>query len=81
TSPVQQIVSLIRERQAQFRLTRGLWEHTLRHLIHAYEYLCHVGEARQWTEGCLDHELEFGVVEMEEGLRNGVVLAKRVRVF
>ena len=32
-------------------------------------------------EGCLDEELEFGVVEMEEGLRNGVVLAKLVRVF
>ncbi|KAJ4478054.1 hypothetical protein J3R30DRAFT_3478811, partial [Lentinula aciculospora] len=49
------------------RLTRGLWADTQRHLIQAYEYLC--------------HELGFGVVEMEEGLRNGVVLAKLVRVF
>ncbi|KAJ3757022.1 ras GTPase-activating protein [Lentinula raphanica] len=63
------------------RLTRGLWADTQRHLIQAYEYLCHVGEAQQWIEGCLDQELEFGVVEMEEGLRNGVVLAKLVRVF
>jgi Ras GTPase-activating-like protein IQGAP2/3 len=40
-----------------------------------------VGEAQQWIEGCLGEELEFGVVEMEEGLRNGVVLAKLVRAF
>ncbi|KAJ4471160.1 hypothetical protein J3R30DRAFT_3528280 [Lentinula aciculospora] len=50
------------------RLTRGLWADTQRHLI-------------QWIEGYLDQELGFGVVEMEEGLRNGVVLAKLVRVF
>lgn len=63
------------------RLTRGLWADVQRNLIQAYEYLCHVGEAQQWIEGCLGEELEFGVVEMEEGLRNGVVLAKLVRVF
>ncbi|THV08575.1 ras GTPase-activating protein [Dendrothele bispora CBS 962.96] len=63
------------------RLTRGLWADTQRHLIQAYEYLCHVGEAQQWIEGCLGEELGFGVVEMEDELRNGVVLAKLVRVF
>ncbi|OCH90975.1 hypothetical protein OBBRIDRAFT_729743 [Obba rivulosa] len=63
------------------RLTRGLWADVQRHLLQAYEYLCHVGEAQQWIEGCLGEELDFGVVEMEEGLRNGVVLAKLVRVF
>ncbi|KAI0774141.1 hypothetical protein C8Q74DRAFT_1200411 [Fomes fomentarius] len=63
------------------RLTRGLWADVQRHLIQAYEYLCHVGEAKEWIEGCLGNELPFGVVEMEEQLRNGVVLAKLVRVF
>ena len=63
------------------RFTRGLWADTQRHLIQAYEYLCHVGEAQQWIEGCLGEELGFGVVDMEESLRNGVVLAKLVRVF
>lgn len=63
------------------RLLDGLWADTQRHLIHAYEYLCHVGEAQQWIEGCLGEELEFGVVEMEDRLRNGVVLAKLVRAF
>lgn len=63
------------------RLTRGLWADQQRQFIQAYEYLCHVGEAQQWIEGCLGEELGFGVVEMEEGLRNGVVLAKLVRAF
>lgn len=63
------------------RLGRGLWADTQRQHLQAYEYLCHVGEAQQWIEGCLEEELGFGVVEMEEGLRNGVVLAKLVRVF
>ena len=63
------------------RSTRGLWADTQRHLMQAYEYLCHVGEAQQWIEGCLGEELGFGIVDMEESLRNGVVLAKLVRVF
>ena len=63
------------------RLTRGLWADVQRNLLQAYEYLCHVGEAQQWIEGCLGEELGFGVVEMEEEMRNGVVLAKLVRVF
>ncbi|KAG2156042.1 ras GTPase-activating protein [Suillus clintonianus] len=63
------------------RLTRGLWADVQRNLLQAYEYLCHVGEAQQWIEGCIGEELGFGVVEMEEGMRNGVVLARLVRVF
>ncbi|RXW25183.1 hypothetical protein EST38_g699 [Candolleomyces aberdarensis] len=63
------------------RLLGSNWADKQRHLIQAYEYLCHVGEAQQWIEGCLGEELGFGVVEMEEGLRNGVVLAKLVRAF
>lgn len=59
----------------------GLWADQQRHLLRAYEYLCHVGEAQQWIEGCLGEELGFGVVEMEESLRNGVVLAKLARTF
>ncbi|KAI1789553.1 hypothetical protein LXA43DRAFT_892818 [Ganoderma leucocontextum] len=63
------------------RLTRGLWADVQRHLIQAYEYLCHVGEAKEWIEGCLGEELPYGVVEMEEQLRNGIALARLVRVF
>ncbi|KAF7332186.1 RAS GTPase-activating protein [Mycena kentingensis (nom. inval.)] len=60
---------------------RGNWTDIARHNLRAYEYLCHVGEAQQWIEGCLGGELGIGVVEMEEALRNGVILAKLVRVF
>ena len=63
------------------KLRGGLWADVQRHLLQTYEYLCHVGEAQQWIEGCLGEELGFGVVEMEEGLRNGVVLAKLARVY
>lgn len=52
-----------------------------RHELAAYNYLCHVGEAQQWIEGCLDEELQFGVTELEDGLRDGVVLAKLARVY
>ncbi|TFK28757.1 IQ domain-containing protein-containing RasGAP [Coprinopsis marcescibilis] len=62
-------------------LLGSIWADKQRHLIQAYEYLCHVGEAQQWIEGCIGEELDFGVIEMEEGLRNGVVLAKLVRTF
>lgn len=62
------------------KLTMG-WMDRQRKELGAYEYLCHVGEAQQWIEGCLDEELGFGVVEMEEGMRDGVALAKLARVY
>lgn len=66
---------------AATKFTIGLWADVQRHLLQAYEYLCHVGEAQQWIEGCLQEELPFGIVEMDEGLRNGVVLAKLARIW
>lgn len=63
------------------RLFGGSWADKQRHLLQAYEYLCHVGEAQQWIEGCLGEELECGVVELEDTLQNGVILARLVRVF
>ncbi|WVQ78096.1 hypothetical protein IAT38_000177 [Cryptococcus sp. DSM 104549] len=63
------------------RLLQTNWMDKNRKQLGSYEYLCHVGEAQQWIEGCLDEELPFGVTEMEEGLRDGVVLAKLARVY
>jgi Ras GTPase-activating-like protein IQGAP2/3 len=57
------------------------WMDKQRKALVAYEYLCHVGEAQQWIEGCLGEELGWGVVEMEEEMRDGVALAKLVRVY
>lgn len=63
------------------RLLQSNWMDRKRHDLAAYEYLCHVGEAQQWVEGCLGEETGFGVTEMEDGLRDGVVLAKLARAF
>nr|XP_018903621.1 PREDICTED: ras GTPase-activating-like protein IQGAP1 [Bemisia tabaci] len=41
----------------------------------AYEYLCHLEEAKVWLEQCLKEPLP-PATELEENLRNGVVLAK-----
>ena len=41
----------------------------------AYEYLCHLEEAKNWMEDCLKISLP-AATELEENLRNGVVLAK-----
>ncbi|XP_054279057.1 ras GTPase-activating-like protein IQGAP1 [Macrosteles quadrilineatus] len=41
----------------------------------AYEYLCHLEEARKWMEAVLREELP-PCTELEEYLRNGVILAK-----
>ncbi|XP_053858985.1 ras GTPase-activating-like protein IQGAP2 isoform X2 [Vidua macroura] len=46
----------------------------------AYEYLCHLEEAKRWMEVCLDEELP-PTMELEEGLRNGVYLAKLAKFF
>ncbi|XP_045439224.1 ras GTPase-activating-like protein IQGAP3 isoform X2 [Pipistrellus kuhlii] len=41
----------------------------------AYQYLCRLEEAKRWMEACLKEELP-PPVELEENLRNGVLLAK-----
>ncbi|KAG9489242.1 hypothetical protein GDO78_005307 [Eleutherodactylus coqui] len=46
----------------------------------AYEYLCHLEEAKRWMEACLMEDLP-PTTELEEGLRNGVYLAKLGNFF
>ncbi|XP_063295545.1 ras GTPase-activating-like protein IQGAP3 [Pelobates fuscus] len=46
----------------------------------AYQYLCHLEEAKRWMESCLNEELP-PPTEMEEGLRNGVIFAKLGHFF
>uniref|UniRef100_A0A3Q4B9D8 Uncharacterized protein n=1 Tax=Mola mola TaxID=94237 RepID=A0A3Q4B9D8_MOLML len=41
----------------------------------AYQYLCRLEEAKRWMETCLGEELP-APTELEEALRNGVILAK-----
>uniref|UniRef100_A0A4W3GVW6 IQ motif containing GTPase activating protein 2 n=1 Tax=Callorhinchus milii TaxID=7868 RepID=A0A4W3GVW6_CALMI len=51
-----------------------------RHQNIAYEYLCHLEEAKQWIEACLNEELP-PTTELEEALRNGVYLVKLASFF
>uniref|UniRef100_A0AAR2INF2 IQ motif containing GTPase activating protein 3 n=1 Tax=Pygocentrus nattereri TaxID=42514 RepID=A0AAR2INF2_PYGNA len=46
----------------------------------AYQYLCRLEEAKRWMEACLDEELP-APTELEEALRNGVLLAKLGHCF
>ncbi|KAL0979273.1 hypothetical protein UPYG_G00183070 [Umbra pygmaea] len=46
----------------------------------AYEYLCHLEEAKQWMEACVEEQLP-PTTELEEGLRNGVYLGKLATFF
>ncbi|EGD72352.1 hypothetical protein PTSG_00372 [Salpingoeca rosetta] len=46
----------------------------------AYEYLCHLEEARKWLEACLEAELP-PASELEGALRNGVIVAKLALFF
>ncbi|NXG18109.1 IQGA3 protein, partial [Grallaria varia] len=46
----------------------------------AYQYLCHLEEAKRWMETCLGEELP-SPTELEETLRNGVLLAKLGHCF
>ncbi|XP_033375638.1 ras GTPase-activating-like protein IQGAP3 isoform X1 [Parus major] len=46
----------------------------------AYQYLCHLEEAKRWMEACLGEVLP-PPTELEETLRNGVLLAKLGHCF
>ncbi|EMR09099.1 hypothetical protein PNEG_02443 [Pneumocystis murina B123] len=56
------------------------WMDKQRANIQAYEYLCHIGEAKEWIELCIGEDIH-PILELEESLRDGVVLAKLARVF
>ncbi|TIB14627.1 hypothetical protein E3P89_00865 [Wallemia ichthyophaga] len=52
-----------------------------RHLLAAYEYLCHISEAIRWIEDCLEGSLEMDEVQAEDGLRDGIVLFRLASVW
>ncbi|XP_054831639.1 ras GTPase-activating-like protein IQGAP3 [Eublepharis macularius] len=51
-----------------------------RHQNEAYQYLCRLEEAKRWMEACLKEDLA-SPTELEESLRNGVILAKLGHFF
>jgi Ras GTPase-activating-like protein IQGAP2/3 len=65
------------------------WMDKKRQFLQAYEYLCHIGEAKEWIEDILQRPIP-PIVQLEETLRDGVTLAeivdslcpeRRIRIF
>lgn len=104
TDPAQQVVGLKGRRRLQRADkpsgARGMktggygwegrnWMDKQRQFLQAYEYMCHIGEAKEWIEDVIHKSLP-PIVELEETLRDGVTLAeviealnpdKRYRIF
>ncbi|KAJ2741985.1 iqgap- protein [Coemansia sp. BCRC 34301] len=62
------------------RFQAGNWCDLERQNLAAYEYLCHVCEAKEWMEACIGEELP-GISTIEDSLRDGVALAKLAQKF
>ena len=56
------------------------WIDKQRQFLQAYEYLCHIGEAKEWIEDVTNNTLP-PIVQLEEALRNGVTLAEIVQAL
>lgn len=65
------------------------WMDKQRQFLQAYEYLCHIGEAKEWIEDVLQRQIP-PIIQLEEALRDGVTLAeiveslypeRRIRIF
>ena len=56
------------------------WMDKQRQFLQAYEYLCHIGEAKEWIEDIIDKPIP-PIVQLEEALRDGVTLAEVVQAL
>ncbi|KAI1620397.1 IQ domain-containing protein [Exophiala viscosa] len=56
------------------------WMDKQRQFLAAYEYLCHIGEAKEWIEDIIKKPIP-PIVQLEEALRDGVTLAEIVQAF
>ncbi|KAK4239881.1 hypothetical protein C8A03DRAFT_13752 [Achaetomium macrosporum] len=93
TAPAQEVVGLRGRRRLQrtdkagsnrpAQRTGGYgwegrnWMDKQRQFLQAYEYLCHIGEAKEWIEDVIQRTIP-PIVELEEALRDGVTLAEVV---
>ncbi|GFF76645.1 ras GTPase-activating-like protein rng2 [Aspergillus udagawae] len=58
----------------------GNWMDKQRQFLQAYEYLCHIGEAKEWIEEVIQKQIP-PIVQLEEALRDGVTLAEVVQAM
>ncbi|KAF9878597.1 hypothetical protein CkaCkLH20_04089 [Colletotrichum karsti] len=89
TSPAQEVVGLRGRRRLQnsnqqraggYGWEGRNWMDKQRQFLQAYEYLCHIGEAKEWIEDVI-HRAIPPIVELEEALRDGVTLAEVVEAL
>lgn len=95
TSPAQEVVGLRGRRRLQrsdksngargpkqgnYGWESSKWIDKQRQFLQAYEYLCHIGEAKEWIED-VTHKTLPPIVELEEALRDGVTLAQVVEAL
>lgn len=58
----------------------SIWMDKQRQFLQAYEYLCHIGEAKEWIEDIIGQEIA-PIVSLEEAMRDGVTLAEIVQAL
>ncbi|EHA24224.1 hypothetical protein ASPNIDRAFT_181068 [Aspergillus niger ATCC 1015] len=71
---------IARKKPAASAWTAGSWMDKQRQFLQAYEYLCHIGEAKEWIEEVIQKQIP-PIVQLEEGLRDGVTLAEVVQAM
>ena len=57
-----------------------IWLDQQRQYLQAYEYLCHIGEAKEWMQDVMGKDIP-PIVQLEEHLRDGVTLAELVQTL
>ncbi|KAL6357522.1 hypothetical protein LRP88_07691 [Fusarium phalaenopsidis] len=95
TSPAQEVVGLRGRRRLQrtdksnggrgqkstgYSWEGRNWMDKQRQFLQAYEYLCHIGEAKEWIEDIIQKNIP-PIVQLEEALRDGVTLAEVVEAL
>ncbi|KAF3764528.1 hypothetical protein M406DRAFT_346588 [Cryphonectria parasitica EP155] len=93
TTPAQEVVGLRGRRRLQnlnsdrssqrgggYGWESRNWMDKQRQFLQAYEYLCHIGEAKEWIEDIIHRPIP-PIVELEEALRDGVTLAEVVEAL
>ncbi|KAI0000722.1 hypothetical protein F4779DRAFT_604593 [Xylariaceae sp. FL0662B] len=96
TSPAQEVVGLRGRRRLQrvgaadgvrggqrgdrYGFEGRNWMDKQRQFLQAYEYLCHIGEAKEWIEDIIHRQIP-PIVELEQALRDGVTLAEVVEAL
>jgi Ras GTPase-activating-like protein IQGAP2/3 len=69
-----------RATKAQSGWAGTAWMDQQRQYLAAYEYLCHIGEAKEWIEDVIQKPIP-PIVQLEEAFRNGIILADLVQAL